>query len=67
MLSILLACLLVSTVFGTVSALHPTSFSCFTKFLCRLSHLTLYIACGEMILVPVHPCIYAHGLLCFST
>ena len=35
-------CLLVSTVFGTVSSLHPTSFlndfyTCFTNFLSRLS------------------------------
>ena len=32
-------CLLVSTVFGTVSSLHPTSdfYTCFTNFLSRLS------------------------------
>ena len=50
MLSLLLVCLLVSTVFGTVSSLHPTSFLMIFILVSLIFYagLALIVAHGEM-------------------
>ena len=60
-------CLLVSTVFGTVSSLHPTSFLmiCILVSLIFYPGLALTVARGEMIIITsvhvLHTRTYAHA------
>ena len=59
-----LQCPLVSTVFGTVSSLHPTSFLMLVSLIIVYPGLALTVARGEISRYNKYSYVYAHAYLC---
>ena len=60
-------CLLVPTVFGTVSSLHPISFLMIFILVLQFFYAGLaFVERGEMVPVPVHPRTYAHAYYAYA-